>query len=170
MNSTKRNLILWSSIINLVYVVASFVLSILILVDIPAVVKFVQSYYIYGFSISTNIAVIIFSFALGLVRSILLFYSIRKKGKYFRKSQGCFVASLILFVFSGTWLCWILLFISMFVPDIVVMNTPKEVRTEEKKEQQAFEDKKKEIEQLKKLRADGIISDEEYRQRIIDIL
>ena len=124
------------------------------------------TYFLY----STDIIYSTISFTIGLVGSILLIYSIRNGGKFFRRSQGCYIAGLIIVILCGGWISWILLFISMFIPDVIVMNTAREVRQEERQEQKDLDTKKKQIEDLKRLRDAGIITEEEYKQKLYEIL
>ncbi len=175
MNKAKRNLILASAIVNLVSVAINLILSILLLVDVEFFVEYYGLDYLFGYS--TNIIYSVFSVATGLVGSILLIYSVRKKGKYFRNSQGVYIAGFIIVVICGSYLSWILLFISLFIPDIVVMNRPSEVRQEERQQQResvfsdkAYEEKVEKIEKLKKMRDDGEITEEEYKQKLFELL
>lgn len=168
MNKTKRNLILAAAILNLIGISANLIFSILLIVN----VELLQDYlvYLYFVSYSTNIIYVVISFAAGLVASILLLYAVRKKGKYFRLSQGIYLTGFVIVVVCGGFLPWILLFIAMLIPDIVVMNTRSEVRHEERMENNAMEAKKKKIEELKRLRDEGAITEEEYKQKLFEIL
>lgn len=168
MNKTKRNLILASAIINLLSISANLVLSIILMVNAELLLEYVNYFYFVGYS--TNIIYVVFSFATGLVASILLIFAVRAKGKYFRTSQGIFIAGFIIIVICGGFLPWVLLFISMFIPDVIVMNTRSEIRREEHAENQAMEQKKKRIEELQKLRDEGVITEEEYKQKLFEIL
>lgn len=170
MNKTKRNLIIASAVINLLDVVVSLVLAILMKVDKELLAE-VSAYY------SFNIFYAVFSFAAGVVASVFLLYSVRAKGKYFRTTQGLYIAGFIIVIVCGGTLAWLLLFISMFVPDVVIMNTKSEVKQEEKeqekeaqKKDQELEEKKQKIEQLKQLRDSGEITEEEYKKRLFDLL
>ncbi len=80
-------------------------------------------------------------------------------------------------VVCGGWLAWLLLFISAFVPDIVVINDKAELRREAKQEEKeevlrdkAYELKKSKIEELKKLRDSGAITEEEYKEKLFELL
>lgn len=168
MNSKKRNLILWSSIVNLLTTVANFVLSILVICDVKGIEKVLQYISLSGISITIWSAVI--NFACGLVASVLLFYSIREKGKYFRQSAGVYLAGFIMIIIFGSFLAWALLIGSAWVPDVIVMNTPKEVRQEEVMQDRAYEEKKRKIEELKQLRDSGAITEEEYKQKLFELL
>ena len=179
MNKTKRNLIIASAVVNLINITASLVLSIMLMLNQEAVIKFIEEAGIalYSVSFSTNIYYAVFSFAIGLVGSILLLFSVRSKGKYFRTAQGLYIAGLIIIIVCGGFLSWLLLFISMFIPDVIVMNTHSEVRREqrfEERQQQAsdaaYEEKKKQIEDLKRMRDNGIITEEEYKQKLFELL
>lgn len=168
MNKTKRNLILASAIVNLVGAALNLIMSILVILNVEAILKYTEFVYFVGFS--TNIIYAIISFAVGLIGSIFLIFSVRKKGKYFRTTQGLYIAGLIIVVVCGGMLAWILLFISMFIPDVIIMNTPHEVRREEVQETQAYELKKKKIEELKALRDSGAITEEEYKEKLFELL
>ncbi len=175
MNKTKRNLIMASAIVNLITITVSLISSIVAIVTPEFLQKYEEYYYMFAYS--TKIVFVVISFAAGLVGSILLLYSIRNKGKYFRSSYGIYVAGFIIIVVCGGWLAWILLFISAFVPDIVVINDKSELRREQKQEQReevlrdrAYEEKKAKIEELKKLRDTGVITEEEYKNKLFDLL
>lgn len=168
MNKTKRNLIIASAVLNLLGVVANLVLSILLITNLELIKQYMDYFYIIGYS--TNIIYAVISFAAGLVASILLLFAVRNKGKYFRTSQGVFYAGFIIIVICGGMLPWLLLFISMFVPDVIVMNTRSEVRHEERMEDRFMEAKKKKITELQKLRDEGVITEEEYKQKLFEIL
>lgn len=175
MNKSKRNLIIASAIINLISVTANLVMSIMLYLNEEFAMFYSEYYYVTSFT--TNLYYNIFSFLIGLVASILLLYSVREKGRYFRSSQGLFVGGLVIIVFCGGYLAWLLLFISMFIPDVIIMNSKSEIRREEKTEkfaeaqkEEAYETKKRKIEELKQLRDNGVITEEEYKQRLFEIL
>ena len=168
MNKTKQNLIIASAIVNLLGCVANLIVAILMATQSEKVLQFLQEYYIY--SPSYNLVFNIITFTAGLVGSILLFYCVRQKGRYFRTSYGSYIAGFVIVVICGGFLAWILLFISMFIADIVIINHPNDIKREEKLEEKAYEDKKRKIEELKKMRDDGIISEEEYKQKLFDLL
>lgn len=174
MNKSKRNLIIASAIINLISITANLVMSIMLYLNEEFAMFYSEYYYVTSFT--TNLYYNIFSFLIGLVASILLLYSVREKGRYFRSSQGLFIGGLVIIVFCGGYLAW-LLFISMFIPDVIIMNSKSEIRREEKnekfsenKKEEAYEAKKRKIEELKQLRDNGVITEEEYKQRLFEIL
>lgn len=176
MNKTKRNLILASAIINLIGVTVSLVFALLIHFNVQAVQEYIDYIAMFNYSV-LNLVYSIISFVVGFVGSALLIWSVRKKGKFFRISQGFYIAGFIIVVISGGWLAWVLLFISMFIPDVIVMNTKSELRREEREEEKqtikndaAYEEKKKRIEDLKRMRDNGIISEEEYKQKLFELL
>lgn len=168
MNKTKRNLIIASAVVNLILISVNLAMSIILKVNPKIIPEF--SEYLYFVSYSSNIIYAVISFAIGLVGSILLLYSVRSKGKYFRVSQGIYIAGFVIIIICGGWLAWLLLFISIFIPDVIVMNTPKEVKKEEIMENRAYEEKKKKIEDLKRLRDAGMISEEEYKEKLFELL
>ena len=65
MNKTKRNLIIASAVVNLINITASLVLSIMLMLNQEAVIKFIEEAGIalYSVSFSTNIYYAVFSFA-----------------------------------------------------------------------------------------------------------
>ncbi len=168
MNRTKRNLILASAIVNLLQVTLSLVMSILVALEVPGVAQYLQYSFILTYSPSLVYAII--AMIVGTISSILLIFSVRSKGKYFRTCRGMYIAGFIMIVVFGGFLAWLLLFISCFIPDIIVMNTPREVRQEERAEEREYEQKRKKIEDLKKLRDGGIITEEEYRDKLYELL
>ena len=177
MNKTKRNLILTSAILNIVGVTASLVVAILMLTA-PEIVMAYYDYFYYAIGgyaglARTDVGYLVITaifFVVGILGSAFLIYSVRKKGKYFRTTRGLNTAGFIIIVVAGGWLAWLLLFISMFIPDIVVMNTPSEIRREERQENKAMEEKKRKIEELQALRDQGVITEEEYKERLFEIL
>ena len=176
MNRTKRNLILAAGIINLVDCAASLVLSILLAVYPEVLAQYVDYYY-YFLSISTNLIINICVFAVGLIGSILLFYSVREKGRYYRNARAIYVAGVIIVILSGGTLSWVLLLIAAFTPDVIVINDAQEMREQMREEQheevvrgRAYEEKKQKIEELKKLRDNGVITEEEYKERLFELL
>lgn len=175
MNKTKRNLILAAAIINLIGIAANLILTILLLVYKSAIEKYLE--YMVLINVSGNLVWEILTFVAGLVGSILLLYSVREKGKYYRNSQGIFIAGFIIVCICGSFVSWILLFISLFVSDVIIINSKSDIRNEMREEQkqqerqeQIYEDKKKQIEDLKRLREAGMISEEEYKQKLFEIL
>lgn len=167
MNKTKRNLILSAAIINLINMGANLVIAILFCVN-PEYANVLGSYLliISYYSIYFVFAEIV----AGIIASILLIYSVRKKGKYFRSSQKYYIAGLIIVIFAGGWIPWVLLFISMFIPDIIIINSASEVRQEQRAEDMASEEKRRKLEELRKLKEEGVISEEEFNKRLMDLL
>jgi len=175
MNKTKRNLILASAILNFITAIINLVSCIIAKVKPEFLVKYQDYYYIFGFS--SNIVYVVISFIAVVVGSILLLYSIRQKGKYFRNSYGVYVAGFVIVVFFGGSVAWLLLFISAFVPDVIIINDKSELRREAKQEEKeeilrdkAYEEKKARIEELKKLRDSGAITEEEYKNKLFELL
>ena len=168
MNKTKRNLILSAAIINLINMIANLVIVILYLVD-PEYYANILGTYLYIISYY-SIYFIFVEVVAGIVGSILLIYSVRSKGKYFRVSQKYYIAGLIITILAGGWIPWILLLVSMFIPDIIIINSPSEVRREERAEESANNDKKRKVEELRKLRDEGVITEEEFNKQLMDLL
>ena len=171
MNKTKRNLIIAAGIINIFYAALTLAMTILVRLRLDWVIQYYDYLYILGFS--TNLIYGIISFAVSLIGSILLFYSVREKGKYFRGSAGVYIAGVIIVILTGGWISWILLLVSAFTPDVIIINDKADLRREEKEEvfeSKEYAEKKEKIEQLKKLRDDGAISEEEYKEKLFEIL
>lgn len=169
MNKTKRNLIMASAIVNLISIAANLILSIVLKINQEWFTQYPELAALASY-FSTNLYYSIFEFVIGLVGSIFLLFTIREKGKYFRSSQGLFIAGFVIIVISGGLVSWILLFVSLFVSDVIVINAPHDVRREERQEERDFEEKKKRIEELKTLRDSGIITEEEYKEKLLEIL
>lgn len=170
MNKTKRGLILTSAILNLILITFDLIVSIIFAVDKDLIINFVSNYMVYVSVPIYNLGYSIFSFVVGVIGSVLLIYSVRQKGKYFRSSQAIYAAGFVIIVICGGYLAWALLFIAAFIPDIIVMNRPSEVKREEAQENRAYAEKKQKIEALKKMRDDGLISDEEYKEKLFELL
>ncbi len=167
MNKTKRNLILSAAIINLINMIANLVVAIIYLVAPELYVNLgayllIVSYY--------SIYFVFVEIVAGIIASILLIYSVRKKGKYFRQSQKYYIAGLIIVIFAGGWIPWLLLFISMFIPDIIIINSASEIRQEERAEDREKEEKRKKVEELRRLKEEGVITEEEFNKKLMDLL
>ena len=168
MNSTKRYLIMAAAILNLISTIVNLVFSILYFFDPEVFAYYSQTFGMFGFS--ANIVLSVISFAAGFVGSVLLLYSIRSRGKYFRSSSTLYYTGVVITIICGGWLTWILLMISMFVPDVIIMNKPSDVKKEEILQTKEMEEKKQKIEHLKKLRDDGVITEEEYKEKLFELL
>ncbi len=171
MNKTKRNLIIAAGIINIIYAALTLAMTILVKVKAEWVLKYYDYLYILGFS--TNLVYGIIAFTISFVGSILLFYSVREKGKYFRGSAGVYIAGVIIVILTGGWISWVLLLVAAFTPDIIVINDKADLRREEKEEiyeSKEYAEKKEKIEALKKLRDEGAITEEEYKEKLFEIL
>lgn len=169
MNKTKRNLIIAGAVLNLVVQVVNLVMSILLKVNQEAFKGYEDYHYLVSVT-TTNLVMSVISCAVGVVASVLLLYCVRSKGKYYRQSMGMFYTGFVLVIFFGGWLSWLLLFIATFVPDVIVMNTKSEVKREEVLETKEMEEKKKRIDDLKRLRDAGIITEEEYKEKLFELL
>ena len=185
MNKTKRNLILAAAILNLISVALGIVFAVLVRVlpekfaELFAEDGYIYSYFMQVSNPNSKYALVydIVSACLGLVGSILLLYCIREKGRFFRGSRGAYIAGIIIVIFSGDFVSWILLLIASFVPDIIINNNAEQLRREYQASQreeilrnEAYEAKKAKIEELKKLRDAGVITEEEYKERLFDLL
>lgn len=169
MNKTKRNLILAAAILNIIGVTASLIIVILLVVFRNELAE--SLYLLYYIVPSPFVAAL--QFGAGIVGSSLLIYCVRQKGKFYRSSRGVYIAGFIIVIICGTFLAWILLLISMAVPDIIIINSKDEMRAEQREQHRqdlAYEQKKRMIEELKALRDSGTITEEEYKKRLFEIL
>ena len=112
-----------------------------------------------------------------LLSSILLFYSIANNGKNFSSRTTQYYIGYLLTLFLGSIISFILLIIASCLSDIVVMNSKSDIlreqreeRREELKEQESLEEKQKEIAHLRSLKDQGIITEEEFNERMLDLL
>jgi len=177
MNKTKRNLIIAAGVINLIDIVASLVLVILYRIN-PTWLQNYADYIGIVISVSSfNLVYQIIMFLAGLIGSIFLFYSVRENGKYYRGSRGIYVAGIIIVILTGGMIPWILLLISAFTPDIIINNSREEFRqaTEESRREEVlhnaeYEEKKRRIDELKALRDSGAITEEEYKEKLFELL
>ena len=185
MNKTKRNLILAAAILNLVTVVVGIVFDVIVRVYPEKFAElFAENNYLYTYFMQINnpngkyaLVSDIITACLGLIGSILLFYCIRESGRYFRNSRGAYIAGLIIVIFAGDFISWILLLIASFVPDIIINNDVEQLRREYREAQneeilhnKAYEIKKAKIEELKRLRDAGAITEEEYKEKLFELL
>ena len=171
MNRTKRILIMIAAILNLISVAFNVVMIILLYTNYPLVAEYENFYYLLTYSTSWIYTII--STLASIAGSIMLLYSVRAKGKYFRVSYGVYYIGTIIVIFTGGYIPWILLLISMFIPDVVINNNIYEMRQEQKEyreENKSFEEKKRKIEELQKLRDEGTITEEEYKEKLFEIL
>lgn len=171
MNKTKRNLIIAAGVLNIFYAALTLAMTIMVRLNIDWVIQNYNYLYILGYS--TNLIYGIIAFSISFVGSILLFYAVREKGKYFRSSSGVYIAGVIIVILTGGWISWILLLVAAFTPDIIVINDKSDLRRDEKEqvfESKEYAEKKEKIEHLKKLRDEGAISEEEYKEKLFEIL
>lgn len=179
MNRTKRNLIIAAAVINLIDIISSLAMVIYYRID-PS---WLQNYAEYvGIIVnvtnsSFNLVYQIIMFITGLIGSIFLLYCVRADGKYYRGSRGIYVAGVIIVILTGGLVPWILLLIAAFKPDIIINNDRAELRREfeanlreEVLHNAAYEEKKHKIEELKKLRDAGTITEEEYKEKLFELL
>ena len=160
-----------AAILNLVSVAFNVVMIILLYTNYPLVADYENYYYILTYSTSWIYTII--STIISVAGSIMLLYSIRDKGRYFRASYGVYYIGTIIVIFTSGYIPWILLLISMFIPDVVINNNIYEIRQEQKEyqaENKAYEEKKRKIQELQKLRDEGTITEEEYKEKLFEIL
>lgn len=170
-NRTKRILILIAAILNLLSVAFNVVMVILLYTNYQLVAEYEDFYYILTYS--TSWIYTIFSTLVSVAGSVLLFYSIRSKGKYFRASYAYYYIGTIIVIFTSGYIPWILLLIAMFIPDVILNNNIYELRQEQKEydaENKVYEEKKRKIEELQKLRDEGAITEEEYKEKLFELL
>ena len=171
MNRTKRILIMIAAILNLVSVAFNVVMIILLYTNYSLVEEYENFYYLLTYS--TSWIYTVFSTLVSVAGSIMLLYAIRDKGKYFRASYTIYYIGTIIVIFTSGYIPWILLLVAMFIPDVVINNNIYEIRQEQKEfraENQAYEEKKQKIEELKKLRDEGTITEEEYKKKLFELL
>ena len=58
----------------------------------------------------------------------------------------------------------------MFIPDIIVMNSPSELRTEQRQEDREKDEKRRKVEELRKMKEDGVITEEEFQKELMNLL
>ena len=184
MNKTKRNLILAAGIVGLVVATLEILSSSMMYIFADEINLWFQKtfeadYAIVDSTISFTYTLItsLIPYIGSVVGSIFLIYSVREKGKYFRTSRGLYLAGVIISIICGDFISWLLLLISMFISDVVVINSASEVRRQEQEErkeeklkEQAYEEKKRKIEDLKQLRDNGVLTEEEYKEKLFEIL
>ena len=112
-----------------------------------------------------------------LVATGLLIYSIAGKGRHFRGRNMYFMSAFFMIVILNTFsVPSVLLLITLFIPDIVwvkphddVYFSPKE---EVKNDDRTFSEKEKarKIEELRRLKAEGKITDEEFNEQLFKLL
>jgi len=177
MNKTKRNLIIAAGVINLIDIISGLALVILYRIN-PSWLQNYADYVGYVINVTNfNLVYQLIMFLAGLIGSIFLFFAVRENGKYYRNSRGIYVAGIIIVILTGGIVPWILLLISAFTPDIIINNSREEFRqaTEESQREEVFhnaeyEEKKRRIDELKALRDSGAITEEEYKEKLFELL
>lgn len=90
------------------------------------------------------------------------------------QKQRKFLLSVVIVSFlSASLLAFILIILAYNTNDYYVTNSKQELATEEKETQQVvddFADKKKDLEDLRRLKEEGIISEEEFNERLKKLL
>ena len=185
MNKSKRNLILAAAILNLITVVVGIVFDVIVRVYPEKFAElFADNNYLYTYFMQINnpnarfaLVYDIITACLAITGSILLFYCIREKGRFFRGSRRAYIAGIIIVIFAGDFVSWVLILIASFIPDIIINNDREQLRREYQYSQQEeilhsaeYEQKKAKIEELKKLRDAGVITEEEYKEKLFDLL
>ncbi len=163
MNTTKKALIITAIVLNFLNVGWELYLVITGLMQ-PANIRQPIFYYIFD----------IFQIIAYIVCNGFLIYSIAAKGAMFRSRYGFYMAavviSLILNLFS---VATILLIVTLFLSDIVWIKPEKDSTFSSSSSQnQNFsnESKEQKIEKLRKLKEEGKITEEEYNDKLLDLL
>lgn len=155
MNNTKRALIITAIILNIlniglnIYLIVSYFM-------LPSIEREPLFYTIFDI-----LQIVAFMISTGF-----LIYSIAGGGKYFQKRYGFYMTSvmigLILNIFSAS---TIILIISMFISDIKWIKEIGDPTLVETKS-----DKERKIEELRRLKEEGKISDKEFEDELMKLL
>lgn len=165
MNNTKRKLIIWAIVLN--FVMASAILYMYITgvislakLDPTEFVTMSKGQYIASYTISYAV-----EFLAMLASPILLLISIAGKGMHFQKRKKLYIAAIFINVFINLIsVATLLLVISYFkYLDIEVIKEEDVVEISE-------DDLKDKIAKLRKLKDDGVISEEEFKEQIMKLL
>ena len=165
MNESKRKLIIWAIVLN--FVMASSILYMyitglisLVKLDPSEFVTISKGYYIAGYTMSYAV-----EFLAMIASPILLLISIAGKGMHFQKRKKLYIVAIFINVFVNlVSIATILLAISYFkYLDIEVIKEEDVVEISE-------DDLKDKISKLRKLKEEGIISEEEFKDEIMKLL
>ena len=159
MNKTKRILIIIAIVFNIISAC----------LDIWFVTDLFLYYQLNQWAIVSIIYYFISIFA-SLAGAGCLIYAIANKGQFFRQRHSYFVTAVIISVCTSFFsVSTILLLISSWIPDIVWVRPQDDVyfKPDEPKEDNS---KEKKIEKLRKLRDDGIITEEEFKEELFKLL
>lgn len=171
MNKTRKNLITWAYVLNLVAAGINIISLILSTIYIEKLYEFLelelaQNEIIYARI--ENITTYVIDIGLMLSAGICLVLSLKKHDTNYELSKKLFFAGLILNVLSSPIsIASILLFIAHFK----YMDIKVEQEEDDVVEIVDSEDEiKRKIEKLRKLKDQGVISEEEFNQEILKLL
>ncbi len=165
MNGTKRGLIIAAIVMNFLSIALNVYLAIngiLILIDNPyeALIWMYVIYEILG----------VFAY---VVTAGLLIYSIADHGLHFRQRNGYYMTAVILSLFLNLFsISSMLLIITMFLSDWVWVKPQDDAyfKKEEKAEENKDKERAKKIDTLRKLKAEGKITEEEFNEQLFKLL
>lgn len=164
MNKTKRILIIVAIVLNFISCALNLYLGILFL--LPPITSINIFYAIYQF-----LGVLAY-----VATSVLLLYSISNGGKNFKRRYNCYMTAVILsFLLNLFSVSSILLFITLFLPDIVWVKPHDDVyfvKEDEVKDEKTMSEREKErkIAALRKLKEEGKITEEEFKEELFKLL
>ena len=168
MNKTKRALIITTMVLNFLSIAWNAFLLITTIISLVA-----EPYNAYGWFL-------VFYEGLGILAyiaaTVLLGYSIASKGVFFRQRNGYYMTALIMVLILDTFsISSILLLITLFMSDWVWVKPQDDVyfKPQEKKQEDkplAVDDKAKRIEELRKLKEEGKITEEEFNDALFKLL
>ena len=165
MNNTKRALIITAIVLNFF----SIALNIYFIVAYFMTVKDFRGPLFYTI-------LDIFQILVYIACTGMLIYSILGKGQYFRQRYGFYMTAVVMsMIINLISVATILLIISLFTSDIVWVKPEKENKNTiivepEKEENFSQKSKEKKVAQLRKLREEGKISEEEFNDELMKLL
>lgn len=188
MNQTKRKIILASGILSLISAGIAVIAGVILLSYFNLVKELLYDYFMtMGYIAMSSVrAVLIMAIAEIFISGIgsalaggFLLGSIRNGGKSFSKSRRLYITGAVFTILSGVAsIASILLYISMAIKEEQVVrefsiNTNQNGLVEpisEEKEETVKKDVKEKISRLRKLKEEGIISEEEFNDQIMKLL
>ena len=201
MNLSKRNLILASAILNIIDAVGMGIMCLMFGLGFGEYIINLLMEYTLPANFEISIFIIIFALyaCMYIASSILLLFSIRKKGEYFAKSKPLYVTGIILTAICSPFsLSAILLYISLGFKDdetnVIlddnfernqgnnvnswtegngnggILDDTNSFEGNRELNRQDTEILRVKIEELKKLKESGSISEEEYKEMLTKLL
>lgn len=171
MNKTKRTLIIVVIVLNLLSIALN---AYLMAMSIIALVKTPYEALLWFNVIYTGLGIIAYIASVGL-----LWYSIAHDGNFFRQRSNYYMTAVILTLILDTFsIPSILLLITLFMTDMVWVKPIDDVyfkKTETKdvpKQEKTMSDKDRErkIAELRELKNQGLITDEEFNEQLFKLL